>query len=220
MKKYKHIIFTISLFLICMTNTYAACTKEEINDFKRIEDEYTIKYKFNKSTKDYTVTFNIPMIEKYTYSLDNIIEKAKFVSETETSFTFSDIKPGEYPINVVGVSSECDDILKTINLKLAKYNKYSEDPICEGIEEFVLCQETYDKEIDYDTFVSRVNTYKKSKEKQENNKVEEKPKEENKVLKYIEDNLIQIIIVTIFIILVLITAHITFKSIRKSRRLE
>ena len=122
------------------------------------------------------------------------------------------------------MTETCDDVLKTTILKLPKYNKYSEDPLCEGIEEFDLCNSTYDKEIDYDTFVSRVETYKRTKNKNENINNDNDTGNNNKLLNnmktYIEENLIQIIIVTVFIILVVITTIITAKSIRKSRRLE
>ena len=219
MKIYKKTIFTIILFLICITNTYAACTQEEINEFKKIEDEYTIKYEFNKDTKDYTITFNAPLPEKYTYQFNEDIDIKNLEMTTETNFKISKVTPGEHQIEIMGITKECLGIIKTITLKLPEYNNYSEDLLCEGIEEFVLCQPTYDKDIDYDTFVSRVNTYKKSKEKKQNNKIIQNEKD-NKIIEYIKDNLIQIIIVAIFIVLVIITAYIMIKSIRKSRRLD
>ena len=131
-------------------------------------------------------------------------------------------EPGTYRIDIVGKKQACDDILKTINLKLIKYNPYSEDPLCKGIEEFVLCQPTYEKELDYDTFVSRVNTYKKTKQnkidKEQNNQKENTNLD--KIKSYIKENLVQIIIIIIFIILVIISTIIWINSIKKSRRLE
>lgn len=217
--KFRYALYTITLFLLCITNTYAACTQEDKKEFKKIEDEYTVKYEFNKGTKDYTVTFNIPLPDKYGYTIDENMNTENYVTSTDNSFTFSGIKPGQYKIEVIGVTNSCSDVLKEITLKLSKYNSYSEDPLCDGIEEFVLCQPTYDKEIDYETFVSRVNTYKKN----HTNKVDEEPQEEpeeNIILQYIKDNLFQIIIIIVFIILLTITIIVTAKSIRKSRRLE
>ena len=121
-------------------------------------------------------------------------------------------------MKIFGNTKECDELLKTINLNLAPYNKYSEDSLCEGIEEFVLCQPTYDKEIDRETFESRINTYKRTKNK--NQKTPEIKQEENEILVRVKENLVQIIIILIFIILIVITAIVTIKSIRKSRRLE
>lgn len=219
MKIYKQSIFTIMLFLICITNTYAACTQEEINEFKKIADEYTIKYEFNKETKDYTVTFYAPLMDKYNYSIPVEMGEITDMILIENGYIIKGIKPGEYKIEVSTNTPTCNNSLKTITLKLAKYNSFSEDPLCNDIEEFVLCQPTYDKDIDYETFASRVNTYKKNKENKVVEEVEE-PVEKNEILEYIKNNLIQIIIISIFVILVLITAIITIKSIRKSRRLE
>ena len=99
------------------------------------------------------------------------------------------------------------------------YNKLSEDPLCEGNEDFVLCNPSYDKEIDYDTFVSRLNTYKKNKGNNPSSS-SNSVKEENAIITYIKNNLVSIITITIFIILVIITIILTAKSIKKSRRLE
>ena len=52
MKINKYIPLTAMLFLSCITNTYAACTQDEINEFKRIEDDYKVTYDFNKNTKN------------------------------------------------------------------------------------------------------------------------------------------------------------------------
>ena len=127
--------------------------------------------------------------------------------------------PGGYRINVIGNTQTCDDILKRTYLSLKPYNKYSEDPLCEDIKEFSLCQETYDKEIDYETFVLRVNAYKETK----NNEKETKPNKNfdiNKIKEYVENNLFQVIVIAVFIILVIVTVTITITTAKKSRRLE
>jgi len=223
MKKNKYIIAALMLFLINIQNTYAACTQEEIDAFKKVEDEYTVKYEFDTSSKRYTMYFNTPEPEKYRFK----IYSSKTLECTEISdITKKCIKfpSGTYDIEIVGVTNTCNDVLKLIALTLPKYNKLSEDELCKGIEEFVLCNPTYEKEIDYETFVSRVTTYKKTKEKESQNTVDteepEKDKNTDKIINYIKDNLVQIIIIATFVILVIITTIITAKSIRKSRRLE
>lgn len=220
MKKHKFLLSILSLSLFIPSTTYADCTKEEIDNFKEIEDEYKITYEFDKETKTYTLTFYSPKPDMYDYILH--IGKDKKCNEIEEKKNECyGIYPGEYIIDIVGQTNSCKDILSSKSLKLPAYNKYSEDPLCEGIEEFVLCQSTYDKDIDYDTFVSRVNTYKKnhvSKDDTDNKK--EEIKEPNKILQYIQDNLLQIIIIVIFVIMVIITIILNVKSIKKSRRLE
>ena len=223
MKINKYIPLTAMLFLSCITNTYAACTQDEINEFKRIEDDYKVTYDFNKNTKKYTLRFEAPLPDKYYYEM-SASENIVCQGINETTIECDGFLADTYEIVIVGMTEKCNDTLKTTTLTLPKYNEYSEDPLCEGIEEFVLCNPTYDKEIDYDTFVSRVETYKRTKNKNENINNDNDTGNNNKLLNnmktYIEENLIQIIIVTVFIILVVITTIITAKSIRKSRRLE
>ena len=218
MNRKKYITLTLMLSLLCMNKTYASCTQEEINEFKKVEDEYKITYEFNKDTKEYNVTFKGIDIVNYQYHFDTTLNLKKYISSTNKSVTFGNVKPGKYTMKIFGNTKECDELLKTINLNLAPYNKYSEDSLCEGIEEFVLCQPTYDKEIDRETFESRINTYKRTKNK--NQKTPEIKQEENEILVRVKENLVQIIIILIFIILIVITAIVTIKSIRKSRRLE
>lgn len=223
MNKKKYIAFPLMLSLLCINNVYADCIQEEIDEFKKIKDDYKVTYKFNKETKDYTLLFDNPSPDLFDYIIyieGNI--KCEDINQTRTESACYNIPIDEYKIEVVGITESCKDVFKTIALKLPKYNNYSEDPICEGIEEFVLCQPTYDKEIDYDTFVSRVNTYKKSKNKENIDEPTTK-KEANsieKIVQYIQENLINVIIITVFIILITISIIVTYKSSKKSWRLE
>ena len=218
MIKKKYIISTILLSLLCMNKTYAACTQEEINEFKKIENQFKVTYEFNKTTNDYHITIYNPAPNDYAYTFKEDLNHMKYESGDGGTLTFSGIKSGTYETIIIGLK-ECTDDLKTITFKLPELNKYYQDPLCEGIDEFVLCQPTYSKEIDYETFKSRVETYKKTKKNKEQTKKEEVT-EENKILDYIKDNIYSIIIITVFVILVSITTIITAKSIRKSRRLE
>lgn len=220
MKK-RYIILAIILLIFSTTKTYASCTQEELNEFKKIENEYKVTYEFNSDTKDYIVTLHKPKSEPYTYLFDEKLNTNDNVRGTEESIIVSKVMPGEYVFKIYKYDDNCDDTLKTIEIKLPKYNAYFGDPLCEGIEEFYLCQQFYDKYIDRATFESRIDTYKKTKEEQnKQNTMIEDSKNENKILEYIQNNILQTIIIVIFIILVLITVYITTIQLRKSRRLE
>lgn len=219
MNRKKYLIITTVLSLLCVNKAYAACTQQEINEFKKIEDEYKITYEFDKQTKDYILVFKTPLEKKYDFIIyTNTNLNCKKINEEKTECY--NIKPDEYKIGIVGITNTCKDELKSIKLELSRYNNFSEDPLCQGNEEFVLCQPTYDKEIDYETFISRIKTYIKTKNNK--NPIEEQNEESNKdILKqYIKENLLTIIIVVMFVILIIITTVLTIKSIRKSRRLE
>lgn len=222
MNKLKYLIFILTVLIMNSNTVLAACTQEEINTFKRIEDDYTVKYEFNKSTKTYDLYFSASKPKEFYYKIyyEGELDCQKHDEKTMKCNSF---QSGEYPIEIVGMSNTCDDVMKFVVITLPKYNKLSEDPLCEGIEEFILCNPTYSKEIDYETFVSRVNTYKKNHIKEEeNNETEEGKTNEttNKIIDYIVNNWINIVIISIFVILLIITIVVTYKNSRKSRYLE
>ena len=68
MKIKRYTTITLILFLLGISNIYASCTQEEINNFKKVEDEYTVKYEFDKTTKTYTIYFKMPNSDKYILS--------------------------------------------------------------------------------------------------------------------------------------------------------
>ena len=53
-----------------------------------------------------------------------------------------------------------------INVKLPKFNSYSLDPLCDGIntDEFPLCSKYLEYQPSYETFVKKIEEYKKTKE--------------------------------------------------------
>ena len=220
MIKKRYLTLALVLSLIGINESYAACEQEEINEFKKVEKEYKVTYELNYSTKLYNVIFHRDINKKYTYAIDNNINSNNIMS-TDTSIIFDSIPSGEYTIGIINYNSQCQEQLKTFTIKVPRYNYYSEDPLCEGIEEFYLCQESYEKEIDRETFESRVNTYIKKKTQKEQDQLSKEPQEEkNDILIYIKENITQIIIVAVFILLLLITTIVMIKQSRKSRRLE
>ena len=225
--RFVYFFLFVVISLLLPKNIYADCTNEEKNNFKKIESEYTITYEYDKESNSYTIVLKNPQPDTYGYKIAQNATGKYFdlTTSNETPIVLSEYAPGNYTIEIYGKTETCKDKLKTSSIDLPRYNKYSEDPLCDGIEEFYLCQETYDKNIDYETFVERVNIYKNNQKPQEEEKEKEEKKENiskeiNKILEFIEENLVTIIIVVVFVILIIITIILTAKSIRKSRRLE
>ncbi len=215
MKKYKLLTLVISIFIL-LPKVYAECTQEEIDYFKEIEDEYQITYTFNEDTKDYTVTFYESEPDSYYYYFD-AAEEERLCDEADGKYVCKNVKPGSYEIEVYAATDTCEVSIKKETLDL-NYNQFSKDELCDGIEEFVLCQPDYDQDISYEEFISRVETYKKTKEPEPNNNNQQKS--ENKIIEYINNNLFQVIVISAFVVMVIITIILTASSIRKSRRLE
>lgn len=209
------------LSLICTNKVFAVCTQEEMDGFKKIKDKYQVTYEFDMDSKTYSLIFKSPKPDNYHYVIytESTLDCTTINKTTLKCINFN---PDMYTIEIVGMTNTCNDVLKTFDLNLTRYNNYASDPLCEGIEEFVLCNPLYDKDIDYETFVSRVNTYKKTKDKEtiKDEPVADAVEPADNLLNYIKENIIQITIIIIFVVLLIITISITAKSIRKSRRLE
>lgn len=218
----KKIIMITLVSLIVNTNIiYAECTSKDTDYFKSIEDKYQVSYEFNKDTKTYTLNLTYGDISSFIYTIEGPEIENASLEVIDNKLVIGNLTSGQYTIYVEGANDSCNDIFKTEKITLPQYNKYAYDSACEGIEEFALCSPTYDKYLDYNTFISRVNSYKKSKENNgiSNNTVEEK----NTVLEWMKDNYFYIIYVAIGIIVLLIIALIIktiYNNERKRRRLE
>ena len=217
MKKINHFIVPLAIFMIPIV-TYANCSDTELKQFEKVEDKYKIEYTIRKDTNTYRLILQNPYPDKYKYEVSGLNNWVA-CDENETGTKCDSVPPGSYSINIVGNTETCTSVLKRTFLKLKPYNKYSEDPLCKGIEEFVLCQETYEKEVDYETFVSRVNIYKEQKAA-DAKKNKKKIIDIDKIKAFVDDNLYEVIVVAAFIVLVIITIIVTIISVKKSRRLE
>lgn len=217
----KKVITIILVSLIINTNIiYAECTTEEQEYYKSIEDKYQTTYVFDKESRTYTMTLTYGDISTFSYSIEGDGMEIANIEVTD-KIIVSNLAPGQYIAFVVGLTDSCNDVLKKEEITLPQYNQYAYDPVCEGIEEFVLCSPTYDKELDYDTFISRVNSYKKNKANQDktDNNTEEKPT----IKEWFKDNYMYFIYAIIGIVVLLIIALIVkviYNHERKRRRLE
>lgn len=224
MKKKRYIALTLILSLLCIDKTYAACTEQAKAEFEKIKDQYKITTTYNSENKTYTMRIEEGAPDKYSYVFTIDYQySCKEISNTVTECT--GLKNGtSFYATIIGKTNQCSGFVKEELIELERYNQFYGDPLCEGIEEFVLCQEMYDKEIDRETFESRVEIYKESKEE----KVEEEKKQQElekkdiigKISSYIKENLIQVIIIVVFIVLIIVSSIVAIKSLRKSRRLE
>lgn len=225
-KSIKIIFLIISTFLFPMSID-ADC----IDDYEAIKDEFKVTYKYNKDTDDFTISLANPDYTKYGYGFIDEYDYTGYMDNGALVKTVSNYKEDTYFYLIVGRNENCNGmIFKQEEKKLYKYNEYSDNPLCDGFEDFVLCQKEYDKEIDEETFKSRLETYKKTKEENNNNYQNKNENSEinnetakniwKNIIDYIKENLIVVIIVIVFIIIAIISIALTIKSVIKSRRLE
>lgn len=225
MKKHVSILITMLSFLLLPNITYADCTKEEIEHFKEIEDEYKITYKYNKETNDYTLTMHQSISKDFTFVIDDSIKMAIPVQEgcsidEKNNIVCSRVQPSKYKTSIVGNTEGCKEAIKSIEVNIPRHNKLSDDPLCEGMEDFVLCDPEYDKEINYEDFVSRINTYKNSQKEKEKQAENKKNNSDNIIINYISNNYQIILIVVTATIAIVLIIILMAKNLKQSRRLE
>lgn len=78
------------------------------------------------------------------------------------------------------------------------YNKYYNDPLCEGLSDFYLCKKWVNNDYSYSDFSKEVNKYLQSKE--QNGKSDVNLDEENWLMTFLKENYIYIIIGTLTIV--------------------
>ena len=147
MKIKKKLLIIPLLSFLCLNKVYAECSQQEIDEFKKIEDQFTVTYELDNSSKLYTIYLKNPQIGKYGYEISGISENIVPTIENDTVI-LKNVVSGNYNFAVYNNNENCKEPLKKNDLNLLKYNKYSESKACDGLEDFYLCQETYDEEID------------------------------------------------------------------------
>lgn len=220
MKKIKYILFTFLILSLSILSANAECTKEEINTLKQEANKIKVTYKhlgavetvtgtdysrFKITVKNIDDDFNIYIP---TYEIE--LEKEKGMSEYELS-------TGNWTLEIY--SKKCDEMINSINFRLPTFNKYSLDPLCEGIdgEDFSLCGKYLEYEVSYDTFKRKVEEYKNTHEikKDDNNNIQEQLTLKtiyNKILNFIIKYQIYIIIVLGVLLLLLIIIIVVSKK--------
>lgn len=236
MKKSKYIITAILLSLILCNQVHAACSQEQIKEFNKVAGKYKVTYEYDEKTEIYTVTFHNPNPALYDYQIRDLTGKATCRSSGTNIICTGKNLDTQLEYSVIGMTTSCNQELKSGTFEVEKeednqntYNKFSESELCEGIEEFVLCQKDYNKELTEEEFISRVESYKKQLEESKNKpNQQEQNNNDNKqkkdiladIINYLKNHITETIIVIVFIIIFTISTILTVKSIRKSRRLE
>lgn len=223
--KYKYILFLLLIIIIPINKIYADCIKEEEN-IERFKREFKVTYEFVKEASEYggyILTIYNPDRHNYKYKMYK--DKDTVCNEENEYYTKCYYyMPGEYIVDILSTSNTCKEILTKIYFKLP-YNIYSKDPVCSGIEDFVLCDPTYDKEIDYETFLSRVEVYKQSIQQQDED-LNIEPIDEirvslkDKIMDFIIKNIFIIVTIIIAIILLIILIVSMIKNYKEKWRLE
>lgn len=165
MKK-KIIIFL--LMLIIPTNNIEGfyCKYSDIAKYKGLASNITTFYEYIENENNLTFSITLVNLNENLYIVDATSDEKYYYDNNE--LTIYDYEPGQVvKYKVYSTDENCaNEVLYTIRVILPDYNPFYMDPVCDGISNYVFCQKWYKNNLDYDSFVAKVNSYKESLNKE------------------------------------------------------
>lgn len=223
MRKVVCLIFVIMISCLNFSYVQAACSEEEIDALKKEAREIKITYEhLGVLEENGTEVYDKFLVVASNINDDFYIHLSPFATEdfvTEGETLKINLTTGTWHYLVY--SSKCATQISDIEVNLPRFNIYSLDSLCEGIDgdDFSLCGKYYKYEVAYETFVERVTAYRTL-----NNidNIEDSNDEENflsdilnKVLDFISTYRIYILLSLGVILLIISIILITSKSRRR-----
>lgn len=164
MKKYSKWIVLLVLFVLCPKNVDAlVCTNEKKVKYQDMAKNvaYSFDAKDVNGNSVFTITFsNVPK----SLALRNA-RTGRWYFSKNNEIIITNLKANlSYRYDVFAVDElGCDNIaLYTLNIILPSFNKYHSDAVCDGIEEYELCQKWANIKYSYTEWKSKVQAYKES----------------------------------------------------------
>lgn len=224
----KKILLIIFMFIF-VPHVNADCDNDRINELKNLAKNVEITYELDTNDDN---------LEENDYSVNNVGESIPqgnmriiisgltegfLIKDTtyDRTFNYSDVKDGIIVIrNELNgsrtfkvYSTECNKDVRSIFIKIPRYNNYSTDSLCEGIsgDDLSVCGMWYEKDIDYETFKQTVEDYKKKVTEQK--RIEEKKEKSiiDKTVDFLKNNYLYFIIGIVVIIIIAIIIKVRRK---------
>lgn len=223
MRSVKYLIFTLLISFISIFHVYASCTDEEISSLKELVKDIKITYKhLGKVEDEVGIYYN-----RFEVNVKNVPDDFYILAISDTyklqpkeGIITEIFNNGTWDFNIY--SNKCNEKISEIKVFIPKFNTYSLDPLCEGIDgqDFPLCGKYYEYDVSYNDFEKRVKHYRATYNINNiDNNEDDKPNDINmiinEVVKFISKYKLYIIS-SLFIILLTLVITIIIKK-RKSR---
>ena len=216
MRKIKCLILIAIVTCLDFSCVRAQCSDEEIETLKKEASKIKITYEHLGVIKEN----NVEVHNKFLVVTSNIyddfyIHLSPFATEDfieEDDSLKINLTTGTWHYQVF--SSKCGIKISDIEVNLPRSNIYSLDPLCEGIddEEFPLCGKYYKYDVDYETFEKKVTSYRLQNNLDNQEKKQEDESILNKVLSFISEYKIFLLITLGVILLIISIILITSKD--------
>jgi len=163
MRNIKYIIFIIFSFFFNIFYVNAECTNSEISDLKKSINDIKITYKhlgiIEKNDAIYDNEFEV-VVKNVVDDLYISMFNDTIVLEPSNGRIVSKFNNGKWEFDFY--SKKCGKLIDTVDVFIPRFNTYSMDSLCEGIDgdDFPLCGKYYEYEVNYESFKERVNHYR------------------------------------------------------------
>lgn len=195
------VLFLLIMLVLFPIKTNAAyevidvrCTNEVKKKIR--EDGQDVVYRLSKVKVDENVTYTA-----YFYNVSDSIYLKDSNNTIYTNLKIENLKPGSrISVNVYASNKTYCEGYKssTIIINVPYYNPYFDSELCSGYENYSLCKEHVSVTLTKEEFIEKLNKYKKSLEKEEEEIVEEPIIED-------ENNIIDFMLEYRYTILIIIT---------------
>lgn len=162
--KIKYMLFVLLCAFFSNFYVNASCTGDEIGKLKQEAAKIEITYKHMGAieTQDF-IDYNVFKVNVKNINKDFYIIYAggtEKIIPDENGEAVAEIKNGTWYFRIY--SNKCEIEVSTIEVFLPRFNMYSLDPLCDGIdgEDFALCGKYYEYDVSYDNFKERVTNYR------------------------------------------------------------
>lgn len=164
MKKFV-ILFLLILFLPLIKVEGYYCSFSDIARLKKIASNINTSYDYEIKNNEAYFEITLVNLNEEMYLVDT--SNNKTYNYSSNTIKLNNYKSGStVKFNVYPINSDCaDELLRTIVVVLPKYNSYYDDEICQGIEDYSLCQKWSTHNLSYTEFVKKINIYKESLKK-------------------------------------------------------
>lgn len=147
-----------------------------------------------------------------TITKDDLNEDGSYTLDIDRNKKF---KNYSYVIKIYGNDICYNKLFRSFTITTPKYNQYYNNFLCEGIEDYALCQQFYDYDVKYDDFVDRVTSYKANLKKDNNkDKNEDDPTFMDGIVDFLDNNKYYIIGVVAGIGVTILVVRIIIKKRR------
>ena len=151
MKNIKYIVFMIVFLFVNVFCVDASCTNEELNSLKELVNDIkvTYKHKGKVETDEGGVSYNVFDVKVKNIPNDMYISlmNGSVILKPVDGEIVESFNNGIWNFNIY--SNNCKEKIDTIEVFIPRFNMYSLDPLCEGIDDndFPLCGKYYEYDV-------------------------------------------------------------------------